>query len=74
MYERKITPEQIIADIFHRWPGTIPVFIQHRLACVGCQIARYDTLGDVIRNYNLDEASLLDELNRVVQNGNRPER
>lgn len=29
-------PDLPLADLMTRWPQTIPVFIRHRMLCVGC--------------------------------------
>jgi hybrid cluster-associated redox disulfide protein len=67
MQEQPITSDLIVADVLSRWPGTIPVFLQHRMSCVGCHISKYDTLAEVIDIYNLEEKALLSELNRAIQ-------
>lgn len=46
-----------------RWPETVAVFQAFRTACVGCIMARFDTVEDVARNYRLE----LDELMHALQ-------
>lgn len=67
MHEQPITSNLIVADVLSRWPDTIPVFLQHRMSCVGCLVSKYDTLEDVIDIYNLEEDALLSELNQAIQ-------
>jgi len=56
----------IVADVIDKWPQTIPVFMKYRLGCIGCAMAPFDTLADVLNNYNLKPDSLLSELNQAV--------
>ena len=42
-----VRPEMTVLEFLRRWPAAIPVFFEHRMACVGCSIAPYDTLEEV---------------------------
>jgi hybrid cluster-associated redox disulfide protein len=55
-----------VADVIDKWPQTIPVFMKYRLGCLGCAMAPFDTLADVLNNYTLTPDSLLSELNQAV--------
>lgn len=61
-----LIPDLIVADVIDKWPQTIPVFMKYRLGCIGCAMATFDTLADVLNNYNLTPDRLLSELNRAV--------
>ena len=65
--ERQITPNLMVADVLARWPAVIPVFIQHRLACVGCSMAPFETLDDAVRNYGLEAENFLGQLEQAIQ-------
>ncbi len=60
-----------VADVLRRWPQAFEVFRQRRLACPGCTMAPFDTLGEVASAYGLDLSWLLDEVGRAAK-GNRP--
>ena len=51
-----------VSDLLRRWPQTMPVFFKHRTQCVGCYMAKFDTLEDVAANYHLPVDELLHEL------------
>ncbi len=51
-----------VAEILDRWPQTIPVFLRHRMACVGCVMAPFETLLDVATIYNVHLGQFLSEL------------
>ncbi len=56
----------LLADLFKRWPATIPVFIKNRMVCVGCPMTRFNTLSDAIRIYNLSRETFLQELVHAI--------
>lgn len=63
-----ISPDLIVADVLNKWPQTIPVFLEYHLGCVGCAMARYDTLQDIARIYQLRADHFLEELEKAIQN------
>jgi hybrid cluster-associated redox disulfide protein len=56
-----------VAEVLARWPQTISVFIHHRMACIGCAVAPFETLAEVVAIYRLDLACFLNELQQVVE-------
>ena len=62
-----ITPNLVVADLLNRWPQTIPIFIRHRLYCVGCLMSPFDTLSDVVCNYPLPEQPFFAELRQAIE-------
>lgn len=62
-----------IADLFKQFPQTIPVFINHRMGCVGCSMSEFEELGEVARIYNLPLEHFLTELRAAARlAGNDP--
>jgi hybrid cluster-associated redox disulfide protein len=59
-----ITADQIVSEVLASWPKIVPLFIERRLYCVGCSMARFETLADVSKIYRLDLNQFLDDLNR----------
>ncbi len=53
-----LTVEQTLA----RWPATIPVFLRHGTACVGCVMAPFETIDEIAAIYGLERDRLLDDL------------
>lgn len=60
--EAGLTVDELLAC----WPQTIPVFIQHHMACVGCVMAPFETLAEVAKIYKLDLDSFLRELEQSL--------
>ncbi len=63
---KTLSPNLTIQGLFARWPETIPVFIRHRMHCVGCSMSSFDTLLEAAENYNLAWDAFLSELQSVV--------
>lgn len=55
-----------VAEVLARWPQTIPVFLRHRMACVGCAITPFETLAEVTKIYKLDLDCFLSELEQII--------
>ncbi|WP_448191639.1 DUF1858 domain-containing protein [Azospirillum sp. sgz301742] len=56
----------LIADVLERWPQTLAVFLKHRMACPGCAMAPFMTLGEAGQCYGLPAADLVDEVRRAI--------
>lgn len=59
-------PDLPLAYLMALWPRTIPVFMRHRMLCVGCLIGPFHTLSDACTEYGLDQSDLLAELNNAI--------
>lgn len=51
-----------VSAYLERCPQGARVFLAHRMACVGCSLAKFDTLGDAARVYGLPLDAFLQEL------------
>jgi hybrid cluster-associated redox disulfide protein len=51
-----------VDEVFARWPAAIRIFVQHGTACVGCVMAPFETLNEVVAIYGLERVRLLAEL------------
>lgn len=59
-------PDLALGDLMTAWPATIPVFLRHRMLCVGCLIAPFHTIADACAEYGLDEAEFTAELRAAI--------
>lgn len=64
--EGQVTPETNLQQLLTNFPNLIPFFIQERLACVGCEMARFETLEDLSRNYNLDLTHFIADIETIL--------
>lgn len=49
-------------ELLERWPSARARLARHGMACVGCPMARFDTLGEAAIAYGLDPFELLREV------------
>jgi hybrid cluster-associated redox disulfide protein len=61
--QSQMTVEKLLAD----FPQTAGAFIALRTSCVGCHLARFCTLEDVARVYELPLHDLLGKLREPIQ-------
>lgn len=59
-------PDLSLADLMRHWPDTIPVFLRHKMLCVGCLISPFHTIVDACAEYGLDEREFLAELQEAA--------
>ena len=59
-----------ISEILDNWPEFIPVFLKHKMACVGCSMADFMTLEDALDIYKINEELFIEELNLTIQSRN----
>lgn len=63
-----------IEALLEACPGAAMVLTRHGMACVGCAMARFETLAEAAREYRIDLASLLEELRAVKHDQKKRER
>jgi hybrid cluster-associated redox disulfide protein len=66
MEQPQLEPGLTVAEVMARWPQTIPVFLRHRMTCVGCAITPFETLVEVTKIYRLDLDCFLSELEQII--------
>lgn len=47
------TADLSVAEVMDRWPKTIKVFLKYQTACVGCEMAPFETIATAAENYDL---------------------
>lgn len=52
----------LVADILARGDSFVRVFIDHRMGCVGCPFASFETVAEAAAAHALDPAALADAL------------
>lgn len=51
-----------VEQVLERHPSAIRVFLDRRMACVGCTMAPFDTIADCAANYGTSAEGLLADL------------
>ncbi|MGH2460499.1 MAG: DUF1858 domain-containing protein [Chloroflexota bacterium] len=57
-----INAETNVDELIDRFPTAARVFIRRRMACVGCEIARFESVADVCDAYHQPLETFLKEL------------
>ncbi len=60
--DRQLDLDRTIEETLAAWPAAAHILLRRRMQCVGCSMARFDTLGDAARIYGVPAAELLAEL------------
>lgn len=58
-----------IDQMVRTWPRTIRVVLDHRMHCVGCPIARFQTVSDACKEHGVDEDLFLEDVRRAIGTG-----
>jgi hybrid cluster-associated redox disulfide protein len=67
-----ITADLVVDDIIDRWPATARVFIHRRMHCIGCAVARFESVADACRIYGQPLADVLAELRTAASSASGP--
>lgn len=57
------SPDDVVASVLERWPQSLRVFIDRRMACPGCPMMRFMTLAEAARAYDM----AVDDLIRALE-------
>ena len=58
--------ETTVAVFLEQTPKAVRFFINQRTACVGCHLAKFCTLKDVVTSYRLDEETFIREIAKLT--------
>ena len=58
--------DDLVDDIMRAAPHTIRVFLEFKMACVGCPIATFHTVEDACREHGIDRDKFLAALSECV--------
>jgi len=63
----RITSDMIIADVLRIDRGTIPIFLNSGLHCLGCPSSQGETIEEACELHGIDTQKLIDELNEYLK-------
>jgi len=63
----KVTKNMTFAEVIQMHPSTVPIFLQHGLACVGCPFASQETIEQGAMGHKVDADDLLKDLNEHIK-------
>lgn len=64
--EQAIVRDLTVDQVLTRWEQTISVFVNLRMACVGCPMAPFETLETVAGVYDMPVDTLINELESAI--------
>ncbi len=60
----------MVEELLRGQPRAVAVFLAHRMACVGCAMAAFETLADAAAVYRLPLAAFLAEIDTATRQCN----
>jgi hybrid cluster-associated redox disulfide protein len=67
MTEVQVTATNTIADLLAAHPSAARVLVDHRMHCVGCDIAPFETIGDACAIYGINSGEFFADLRRAIE-------
>lgn len=67
MSKQKITKNSNILETLNKYPQTLEVFHKHGFACVGCALAKYESIEEGATVHGIDIDKLLKDLNKAIE-------
>jgi hybrid cluster-associated redox disulfide protein len=64
--DKAIGLQDPVAAVLARSPAVVTVFVRHRMACPGCAMAAYMTIGEAAQVYGLHPDLLVQELEAAL--------
>jgi len=61
-----VNKDMIIADVLNMDAGTVPIFLQNGLHCLGCAMSSGETLEEACMVHGIDCDDLLEQLNEFM--------
>jgi hybrid cluster-associated redox disulfide protein len=64
-----IEKEMSIEDAVRRFPKSATVFERHRMGCIGCRAALFETIEQGAKVHGVDVEALMADLRKAIQGG-----
>lgn len=61
-----------LEELLRTFPVAAQVFIRHRMACVGCEVARFESLAEACQIYGKDPEKIAAEIRAVIGDAHAP--
>ncbi|MCC7415568.1 MAG: DUF1858 domain-containing protein [Acidobacteria bacterium] len=72
MHALHVTPSNTIAELLAAHPVAARVLVSHRMHCVGCEIAPFETIADACRTYGVAVEELFNEIQQSFEGQGGP--
>jgi len=67
MPKQKITKDMSFAEVLQKYPKTAHIFIAHGMHCIGCVMARFETIEQGAAAHGIDIKKLITDLNKAIK-------
>lgn len=67
-FEDSISADSIIAEFVEKYPETVEILYECGMHCIGCEASNGESLKDACIIHDLDINTVLEKLNKVVNN------
>ena len=62
-----LAKNQVVDTVMRRWPGTIRVFLDYRMHCIGCPVGHLHTVEEACSEHGIELGALLDDLREAAR-------
>jgi len=66
MGDMPLKPTNTIAELLAAYPVAARILVSHRMHCVGCDVAPFETVAEACVVYGVDVEEFFDEIHRVT--------
>jgi hybrid cluster-associated redox disulfide protein len=66
-----VSPDILVAELFNKYPQTVPIFIGYQMSCVGCDMNGFETLEDAAKIYGIQVDQLIAALEKAILGSER---
>lgn len=63
----KVTKDMIIADVLALDKGTVPIFLNSGMHCLGCPSSSGESIEDACAIHGIDADKLIEDLNKHLE-------
>jgi len=67
MNKKKITKDINIREVLDKYPQLLEVFLDHGIACAGCQLASFETIEQGVSSHGIDVDKFVQLLNDHIE-------
>jgi len=66
-YMAKVTKDMIISDVLNLDKGTVPIFLNSGMHCLGCPSSSGESIEDACAIHGIDADKLIEDLNAYLE-------
>ena len=70
--DHPISAETILDDLMRTYTATIPIFIRHKMLCIGCPVVRLHDVRQACWEHGIALDAFLDEVNLAIAESRSP--